>query len=616
MAIDDTIGSVLTGALARAQAGTLAGEQVGAYAITRGTLAADRNYTITFTGNTLTITPASLNVSANAQTKVYGTTDPALTDTAAGLVDKTVDSVAIDDTAATVLSGALARAAAGTLAGEQVGGYAISQGTLAAGSNYTINFIGNTLTITPAPLTVSANAQTKVYGMADPALTVSVTGFVDATVDGLTLDDTATSALTGDLIRVPGETVSGGPYAIEQGTLAASDYTITFTGNRLTITPAPLTIAADPETKVYGTADPTLAYTSSGFQFSDTAATVITGSLARAAGETVAGGPYAIGQGTLTADGNYTIHFLGSSLNITPAAPVVTVIDPGGAYTEATIAAMATVTGVGGAAAPSLEGVAPTLTYYDGTGSLGTDLGSAAPSDAGTYTVVASFAGSPDYAAAQSEPATFVIAPTAATITLTSPSSSTAYGQTVDFVATVNSAGGTPVGTVTFADGATALATVPLNSSGQATLTISTLGPGSHAITATYNGGTDFLGVKSGATAESVSQLATAIVLAPQAVLEGKKTVALTAEIGPVVPGGAVPTGRVTFEFVKKHRKKVAVKKLGTAALSGGEATLTLKLNQVLKKPLTIVYSGDPDFLASTINPIKLTRSQIARSAT
>ena len=123
--------------------------------------------------------------------------------------------------------------------------------------------------------------------------------------------------------------------------------------------------------------------------------------------------------------------------------------------------------------------------------------------------------------------------------------------------------------------------------------------------------------MKSSTTAESVSQAATAIVLVPHAVLKGKKklkAVELTAEIEPVAPGGGVPTGQVTFEFVKKHRKKVKVKTLGTAELSGGEATLTFKPNQVLNEPLTIVYSGDPDFLASTMSPPKLTKSGIASS--
>ncbi len=627
----DTAGSVLTGALARAEAGTLAGEQAGGYAISLGTLAADSNYTISFTGSTLTITPAALSVTANPETKVYGTADPALTDTPAGLVDQTADGVTIDDTAASVLIGSPSRAKFGTLAGEQVGDYAINQGTLAADNDYTMTFTGATLTITPATLAVTANPQTKVYGTADPTLTDTPAGLVDQTVDGVTIDDTAASVLNGSLSRalsgtLPGEQV--GDYAISQGTLAAdSNYTISFTGSTLTITQAALSVAAKPETKVFGTADPALTdivagvvdSTVDGVAIDDTAATALSGHLARAAGDTVAGGPYAIRQGTLAADSNYTISFTGSTLTITPATPLVTESAPGGTYTGAPIAATATVTGVSGTATPDLEGVTPTLTYYAGPGTSGTDLGSKAPSAAGTYTVVARFAGSADYAAAQSKPAIFAIAPARATIALGSSSASPVYGQAVTFVATVNSASGTPVGTVTFADGTTLLATVPLDGSGQAALTITTLNPGSHAITATYNGGTGFLGGKSGTAAELVSQSPTAIILVPHAVLKGKKkltAVSLTAEIEPVAPGGGVPTGQVTFEFVKKHGKKVTVKTLGTAELSGGEATLTLKPNQVLNKPLKIVYSGDPDFLASTTSPPKLTKSGIARSGT
>ena len=90
--------------------------------------------------------------------------------------------------------------------------------------------------------------------------------------------------------------------------------------------------------------------------------------------------------------------------------------------------------------------------------------------------------------------------------------------------------------------------------------------------------------------------------------------VELTAAIEPLAAGGGVPTGAVTFEFVKKQRKKVKLTTLGTAALRGGAATLTFKPNNVLNKPLTIVYSGDPDFLASMMSPPKLTKSGIASS--
>ena len=44
----------------------------------------------------------------------------------------------------------------------------------------------------------------------------------------------------------------------------------------------------------------------------------------------------------------------------------------------------------------SLEGVTPSLTYYSGTSATGTAL-TGAPTTAGTYTVLASFAGSTDY---------------------------------------------------------------------------------------------------------------------------------------------------------------------------------------------------------------------------
>src|SRR5262249_58984081 len=66
---------------------------------------------------------------------------------------------------------------------------------------------------------------------------------------------------------LPIEQVSGSPYAITQGTLAAnSNYTIAFTGANLAITAATLTVTANPQTKTYGTDDPTLTYGTSGLE--------------------------------------------------------------------------------------------------------------------------------------------------------------------------------------------------------------------------------------------------------------------------------------------------------------------------------------------------------------
>jgi hypothetical protein len=81
----------------------------------------------------VTVYPAVLTVTAAALSKSSGAADPALTYTVAGLVN--------GDTLA-VISGTLSRAA-----GEGAGTYAINQGSLSAGSNYTIAYSPANLTI-------------------------------------------------------------------------------------------------------------------------------------------------------------------------------------------------------------------------------------------------------------------------------------------------------------------------------------------------------------------------------------------------------------------------------------------------------------------------------------
>jgi hypothetical protein len=88
----------------------------------------------------------------------------------------------------------------------------------------------------------------------------------------------------------------------------------------------------------------------------------------------------------------------------------------GAAYAAATV----TVTGVTGAdntPASSLEGVSPTLIYYAGSSATGDAL-PGAPTQAGTYTVVAHFPGSTDYIPVDSAPVTFIIARAAPTFSV------------------------------------------------------------------------------------------------------------------------------------------------------------------------------------------------------
>jgi hypothetical protein len=301
------------------------------------------------------------------------------------------------------------------------------------------------------------------------------------------------------------------------------------------------------------------------------------------------------------------------TIDVNRVTPSLTIAAPGGTYDGTPFPASVSVSGLSNTPAVSLEGVTPTLTYYLGATTSGSSLGSVPPTAPGTYTVVASFPGSANYGADHSTPAVFTINPAAAIIALTSSTSSAVYDQPVTWVAAVTAIG-TPGGSVTFFNGTTALATVPLDNSGQATLTTTGLDLGSNAITAIYSGDTDVLAAHSGSVATSVGQAATAIILAPHPVLKKKrlKAVGLTAEIQPVAPGGGVPTGGVvTFELIKKHHKKIRIKTLGTAAVNAGAGTLTLKPNKVANQVITIIYSGDADYIGSTVNPPKLTRKAL-----
>jgi len=84
-------------------------------------------------------------------------------------------------------------------------------------------------------------------------------------------------------------------------------------------------------------------------------------------------------------------------------------VSDGGTYNGSPFSAIATVAGVDSAPSSSLEGVSLTLSYYAGTSATGTPL-AGPPTDPGTYTLLASFAGSQDYTSASAQ-TTFMINP-------------------------------------------------------------------------------------------------------------------------------------------------------------------------------------------------------------
>jgi hypothetical protein len=249
------------------------------------TAAETDNYKAASKEVSITVNKRAITVTAATQSKIYGDDDPPLS------YSITNGSLANGDS----LSGALSRDT-----GENVGSYAIGQGSLSGGDNYQLTFAGAELTITKRAITVTSDAKSKQYGDADPALTYQV--------DNLRQGDSLSGALTRD------EGQGVGDYAIAQGSLTAdTNYDLTFVGSKLTITKRAITVTAESRSKIYGEGDPTLTYSITGGSLVN--GDSLSGALSRNTGENV--GTYAIGQGTLGASTNYTLTFVGANLTIT-----------------------------------------------------------------------------------------------------------------------------------------------------------------------------------------------------------------------------------------------------------------------------------------------------------
>ena len=161
--------------------------------------------------------------------------------------------------------------------------------------------------VTKKAITVSAEAQTKVYGAADPVLSYTTEGKLEEDV------------LPGSLGREEGKHV--GTYAINLGTLSGGDdYEIeNFSSAALVITPAPLVIKADSKTKKQGTANPAFSFTYDGLAEGDAAADL--DSLPVATTNATTGSP--IGSYDIKAQGaashDYIIAYEDGKLTVTPA---------------------------------------------------------------------------------------------------------------------------------------------------------------------------------------------------------------------------------------------------------------------------------------------------------
>lgn len=301
----------LTGALkCSTKAGAIKLSPAGSYAIVCAGQTAV-NYALKYGEGNLQIAPAPLQVSVGSYSREYGAPEPAYRYSAiTGFVN--------GESAKLVKGALLCSPPDGP--GAHAGTYDLDCDGLTA-PNYIMIYQG-TLAVTPAPLAITADDQSRTYGGADPAFTVTYAGWVAG--DGPAALSGTLACSTPTTPSSPAET----EHPITCGGLSASDYTITWHSGVLTITRAPLTVVAEDRTRTYGAANPALSFTLEGLvNGEDEGAALATPPLCT----TTATPDSPVGSYPIECQGgkapNYALSFRSGTLTVTPAALTITAED-------------------------------------------------------------------------------------------------------------------------------------------------------------------------------------------------------------------------------------------------------------------------------------------------
>ena len=352
-----------------------------AYTPSAGTVldaGSDQTLAVTFTPNdtsdfntasataTINVAKAPLTVSANDATTTYGAPVPTLNGSIVGIQNN-------DPITATYTTVGTASSPAGTYAITPV--LSDPSNRLA---NYAVILDNGTLTVGKAPLTIMADDASKLYGEMNPAFTTQDSGFVLGQ-DAGSLAGTLSFSTSAQI----GSPVGSDP--VTPGGLTSTNYAILFIPGTLAITRAPLTIAADDQTKVYGAAIPLLTAEFNGFVNGDTPSSLATPVLL-----TTTATPFShVGSYAITASGatsgNYAITFASGSLTVNPAPLTITADDK---FT------------VSGMTLPIFTASTSGFVNGEGPGNLSSPVSLstlATPAPPGSYPITASGAASPDY---------------------------------------------------------------------------------------------------------------------------------------------------------------------------------------------------------------------------
>jgi hypothetical protein len=443
-------------------------------------------------------TGGAVEVTVNG-TQVYGGT-PTFTP------DFSADPQGTSSTVTGLLSCSSAAAMSSTVSG---GPYPISSCSGLSSTVGPIEYSYGSVPVTPAPVTITStpSSSTMTYGELVPTVTPAYTGLANG-------DSAPATAPTCETEVTATSSVAGGPYATGCYGASDPDYSITYDdAATISVTPDPIVVNVT-ATQVYGgTPVYTPDYSAVTWGGGDTWG-VVTGQLACSTNATasspVGGNPYAISSCSGLSAPNYSIGYSYGALTVNPASTATSLTSSAhSVVTGQAVTYTATTNSTGGSVNPAGEG---SVTFMSGStplcGGAVVLSGNQATCEVrypavGTYLVVASYSGGPDFLASTSAAVTEVVKKDATRTRLTVSPATPVVGRPVTLTATVSAAApgsGVPTGTVTFFEGKAALGSGSVDGSAQATLTVGRLLPGANVVlTAVYSGDANYRKSTSGA---------------------------------------------------------------------------------------------------------------------
>jgi hypothetical protein len=301
-----------------------------------------------------------------------------------------------------------------------------------------------------------------------------------------------------------------------------------------------------------------------------------------------------VGTHSITATYSGNTNFSGSTSS--PVTQAVGVVGTGTALTSSLDPSVFGQAVIFTATVNPSSGPTGTVQFFDGVNSLGTVALSGGTASlttsalaVGTHFITATYSGDSNFGGSTSSALTQTVAASAISTTtvLTSSINPSTYGQQVTFSATVSPSSGA-TGSVTFMEGGVTLGSSSLDASGVATFSTSALAVGTHFVTAQYSGD----GIHTGSTSSALSQT----------VSKASTTTTLTSDANPSKTGRPVTfaatvspsTATGTVQFFDGSSL------LGSAPVSGGQASFTTSSLSGGRHSITGVYSGDDSFQGST----------------